>query len=124
MSDLANELRIWYECTAGFTQDIYMPEQRDLDLRAADALEQAQGKVDCSTAIEKGAVKALSTASERIKQLEAALKDMFLLIDERWLVRNIENDDDPLWALNQLNFVRRLARNQKPIETLQSAGDS
>ncbi len=51
----------------------------------------------------------------RIDALEAALKDMFLLIDEHKLVRNIDNDDDPLWALHQLDFVRRLAANQKPI---------
>ena len=41
--------------------------------RLTDALGQLQGKLDCSVAIEKGAVRALSTAAERIEQLEAAL---------------------------------------------------
>ncbi len=39
MSDLTNDLRTRYECTAGFTRNIYMPEQRDLDIQAADALD-------------------------------------------------------------------------------------
>lgn len=37
--DLSNELRTRYECTAGYTRDIYMPEHRDLDLRAAAEIE-------------------------------------------------------------------------------------
>lgn len=40
MSDLPDELRTRHQCTAGFTRDIYSLEHRDLDLRAADEIEQ------------------------------------------------------------------------------------
>ena len=55
-------------------------------------------------------------AANEIERVREALEDMFALIDENQLVRNIENDDDPLWALNSLAFVRRLAKNQKALD--------
>ena len=39
----------------------------------------------------------------------AALKDVFALIDEGWLVRSIEDDGAPGFAMRQLGPVRRLA---------------
>lgn len=60
-----SELTLLTDCLKDVTK-----ERDDL----ADALKQAQGKVDCSAAIEKGAVRALSTAAEHIEVLEAALK--------------------------------------------------
>ncbi|MGD9590830.1 MAG: hypothetical protein AB7Q37_18490 [Pyrinomonadaceae bacterium] len=39
MSDISERLRTRYECTAGFTRDIFAPEDRDLDIEAADEIE-------------------------------------------------------------------------------------
>ncbi len=47
-------------------------------------------------------------ALERIRALEGALADVFALIDEGFLVRDISKDADPLWVLNSLRFVTRL----------------
>ena len=41
-SDLSNSLRTRYECTAGYTRDIYIQKHRDLDLRAADEIDRLQ----------------------------------------------------------------------------------
>ncbi len=49
--------------------------------------------------------------------LHSALQDVFDLIDQNWLVRNIKNDDDPLWALQQLNQVRRLAKAKEVLDS-------
>jgi hypothetical protein len=56
------------------------------------------------------------TKKQRIEDLEAALKDIFALMDENKLVRNVSNDNDPLWSLHALNFVRRLAKAKALIE--------
>lgn len=48
----------------------------DICNEAADALEQAQGKITMLEAIEKGATKGLVTAATRIEQLEARIKEM------------------------------------------------
>ena len=95
--------RAWYEHDSTNHQNV--PYGR-LCKRAADALEQAQGKVACSAAIEKGAVKALSTAAERIAQLEALLS--------RWL----EADD---WTLRD-GFEISLATESR--ELLETAEDN
>ncbi len=47
----------------------------------------------------------------RIQALEAALRDMFALIDERFLVRNIEGDAASDWAIKTVGFLKRLANN-------------
>ena len=49
------------------------------------------------------------TLSSELTVHKKALANLFYLIDENWLVRNIKDDDDPLWALKQLNYVRKLA---------------
>lgn len=41
-------------------------------------------------------------------ELLAGLKDVFALMQEGFLVRDISKDGDPLWALNSLRFVTRL----------------
>lgn len=69
MSDLADDLRTRYECTAGFTRDIYMPEQRDLDLLAADELERLR-------AVRKTLGDANEEADAEIERLRAALEEI------------------------------------------------
>jgi hypothetical protein len=49
-----------------------------------------------------------SEAADEIVRLRAALKDMFSLMDEGLLVRDISDDCEPLWAMRQLKFVQRL----------------
>ncbi|MGI9293431.1 MAG: hypothetical protein ACR2PS_05560 [Pseudomonadales bacterium] len=58
--------------------------------------------------------------TDEIGQLQEALQDLFSMMDEKLLVRNISNDGDPLWSLHALNFTRRLAKAHKLIETLQT----
>lgn len=36
---IVDDLLTRHECTAGFTRDIYLPEERDLDVRAAHTIE-------------------------------------------------------------------------------------
>jgi len=43
-----------------------------------------------------------------IERLTAALKDMFALMDEGLLVRDMSHDNDPMWAVRQIKFVQRL----------------
>jgi hypothetical protein len=42
--------------------------------------------------------------------LKIALQDMFKLIEEGWLVRDISQDAKPVFAMRQLGFVSRLAK--------------
>ena len=49
-------------------------------------------------------------------KLRVALKDMFALVDEGKLVRDISHDHDPLWTLEVLKLVRRLKANKEAIE--------
>jgi len=42
-------------------------------------------------------------------ELLKALRDVFALIDDGFLVRDTSKDSDPLWALNSVRFVTRLA---------------
>lgn len=44
-STAVQRLRDRYESTAGFTRSIYMPEDRDLDLVAADLIERQQAEL-------------------------------------------------------------------------------
>ena len=46
----------------------------------------------------------------------AALKDVFALIDEGWLVRDTSDDGTPGFAMRQLGHVRRLAQARAAIE--------
>ena len=48
----------------------------------------------------------LSAAQQRVEQLKAALENVLKLIEEKKLVRNIEEDDKPDWALRQMMFVK------------------
>jgi hypothetical protein len=48
--------------------------------------------------------------------LLAALKDVFNLVDEGFLVRDTSKDADPLWALNSVRFVTRLKTAFDAIE--------
>lgn len=41
-------------------------------------------------------------------ELLAALKDVFKMMDEGYLVRDVSNDGDQLWALTALRIVTRL----------------
>ena len=61
------------------------------------------------------AIDALEAKDQRIAELSAALKDMFSLIDEGFLCRDISRDAEPGWAIEQLGFVQRLAANNKAI---------
>ena len=81
MSELINEIRGWQKYISHCAEHDLEMTGSDYDEtaaklgKAADALEQAKGKIDCSIAIEKGAVRALSTAAERITELEMALTE-------------------------------------------------
>ena len=53
--------------------------------------------------------------AERLARLFAAapetleaLKDVFALIEEGFLVRDVSRDADPLWALDSIRFITRL----------------
>jgi hypothetical protein len=44
VAELVEGLRTRYECTAGFTYDIYHADERDMDLEAAAALERLEAE--------------------------------------------------------------------------------
>lgn len=46
----------------------------------------------------------------RRNELFYALKDVFALIDENWLVRDISRDGEEGWGLRQLPYIQRLAK--------------
>ena len=45
-----------------------------------------------------------------------ALKDMFAMLDEGLLVRNISEDSKPDWAMNNLGLVMRLKKAMEAID--------
>lgn len=51
----------------------------------------------------------------REAQLEAALKDVFAMIDEGLLVRNTAFDHEPEWAMQALRFTQRLQKAYVPV---------
>lgn len=57
----------------------------------------------------------LKKQTDEIERLRGALTDLFSLIDENWLVRNISDDGNPLWALEQLPRVLKLANAKKAL---------
>lgn len=63
----------------------------------------------------------LREAADEIERLRAALKDMFALIDEGWLVRNTANDAESSWGVRQLGYVRRLQNAQAALAVEQKA---
>ena len=60
------------------------------------------------------------SASQEQADLVEALEIMFWLIDERWLVRNLQGDDDPMWALTTLGYVRKLAKAKAVLDAAQA----
>ena len=60
----------------------------------------------------------LSRLSSEVSAHKQTLKDLFWLIDESWLVRDISNDGDPLWALKQVGYVRRLAKAKAVLDSV------
>lgn len=50
----------------------------------------------------------LEVARERTRKLESALKDLFQLMDDLFLVRNTDNDADPDWVIKVLPSVMKL----------------
>ncbi len=63
------------------------------------------------------------STQEKNEQLKAALHDMFSLIEEQHLVRNTKHDNEPGWAMKQLQFVSRLAKAQKALIDEVEPGD-
>jgi len=51
----------------------------------------------------------------RETQLEAALRDMFAMIDEGLLVRSIVNDHEGDFHLRMVKFMQRLQRAHAPL---------
>lgn len=47
---------------------------------------------------------------ELVKELADALRDIFALMDEHQLVRNVSDDHKPDYAIRMLGFGRRLAK--------------
>lgn len=48
-------------------------------------------------------------------ELLEALKSVFGLMDENWLVRNIDNDSEPGFALRQIEPLQKLAKAHSAI---------
>lgn len=51
----------------------------------------------------------------QLARCEEALRDMFALIDEGYLVRDTTHDAMPGWALRQLPYVHRLAAARRAL---------
>lgn len=49
--------------------------------------------------------------------LRAALSDVFAMIDEGWLGRDISKDHEPDWAMKQAPYLMRLKAAQKSLFT-------
>jgi len=82
---------------------------------AAKALEAKDKEIEL---LEKGYDALLddrNEAWERVAELEAALRDMFALIDEGFLCRDISRDAESGWAIKQLGFVQRLAKANQAL---------
>ena len=80
-----------------------------------DALEAKDKEIEL---LEKGYDALLddrNEAWERVAELEAALRDMFALIDEGFLCRDISRDAESGWAIKQLGFVQRLAKANQAL---------
>lgn len=54
--------------------------------------------------------------SDREQALHEALTDMFAMLDEGLLVRDISKDGEPDWPLRMVKFVRRLKINQEALD--------
>jgi len=55
---------------------------------------------------------------------QAALTDVFALIDEGYLVRDIANDGEPGFAMRQLPYVQRLVKARATLsDSIDRAGD-
>ena len=52
----------------------------------------------------------------RIAELGGALQDMFALIDDGFLCRDISRDAEPGWSIKMLGFVQRLAKNKQALK--------
>jgi hypothetical protein len=51
----------------------------------------------------------IESQARRIGELENALRDVFYLIEDGWLVRYTGHDHTEGWAMKQLPYVQRLA---------------
>jgi hypothetical protein len=51
-----------------------------------------------------------------IDELSAALADVFALMDEGYLVRDISGDAEPGFAMRQLPYVERLTKARATLE--------
>ena len=65
----------------------------------------------------------LTQARAEIERLEDALRDLFAMMDEGLLVRDISQDHDPMWALRALEFTQRLAKAQQVLSPTQEVDD-
>lgn len=54
--------------------------------------------------------------TEREQELHDALKDMFDMLDEGILVRDVSKDGQPDWVLRTLQIVRRLKKNMDALD--------
>lgn len=66
-------------------------------------------------------VKKVEKDKERIATLEQALRDMFSLIDEGWLIRDTSKDSEPGFAVRQLPFAVKLGRAKQALTTISTA---
>ena len=53
---------------------------------------------------------------EEADKLREALTDMFALLDEGILVRDISHDHEDDWALSMVPFIQRLAKNKEALD--------
>ena len=62
------------------------------------------------------AQKTMERLEARVVELEGALRDMFALIDDGFLCRDISRDAEPGWSIKMLGFVQRLAKNKQALK--------
>ena len=58
----------------------------------------------------------LEVAGKEITRLQAALEDMFAMLDEGILVRDITNDASDTFTMDMLAFVQRLAACKQALK--------
>ena len=99
-----------------------MSEKRVYDVLYVEDLLKRIERLEATTVTTKyhdkivqDAINQMVVKDKRIDELEGALTDLFAMMDEMLLVRNIENDDDPLWSLHALNFTRRLQKAHQAL---------
>lgn len=62
------------------------------------------------------------TQPSQEERLKAALTDVFALMDEGFLVRNIANDHESDWAIKTVRYMKRLSDAHRALEPAPQQG--